>query len=199
MQFRIAHPTWKTEWPGWRDTVLVDVCNPIVWHAPPFARVVIPATPSGDMYSLATSHSCIIAVCFFHPSLPCYRTSFKSLGTFRRTCMPEVEGSDGDCWTGALRPEKAARRNGPVEAKGKARKQTNRDERKGLPDTIHGGHRVHWLHEAGRTGVGSRQRVQNRRSTASVLRSRVQREIARPVRGRVRALRQLEYASWSGG
>jgi hypothetical protein len=33
MQFRVAHPTWKIEWSGWRDTVLVDVCNPIVWHA----------------------------------------------------------------------------------------------------------------------------------------------------------------------
>jgi hypothetical protein len=185
MQFRIAHPTSRIEWPGWRDTVLVDVCNPIVWHAPPLARVVIPETPSGDMYSLVTSHSCIIAVCFFSTvssmllhELQIARQRFPH-GHAQGRCL--LVGIDGK-----QRSSQAKQREGMVRGKAKVthqRKKT-RDERKSLPDTIHGGHRVHGLHEARRTGVGSRQCGCR---TSAVQRASCGLESSERLRGRVRS------------
>jgi hypothetical protein len=85
-------------------------------------RVVIPGTPSGNMYSLVTSHSCIIAVCFllnhlFHVTARAPDDSAICPAFAHLTSMP----ADWNGWGKAMRPGEAGHREIPVQVTGRGR------------------------------------------------------------------------------
>jgi hypothetical protein len=186
MQFPIAQLTMTIQWSGWRDTVLVDVCNAALWHAPPLIRLVIPGTPSGNMYSLVTSHSCIIAVCFslnhlFHAAAKAPHASAKSSESVQLTSMPA--GWNG--WGTGDPAREASCRQSPVDVTGEGRGQGNVIEEEGktyltqsTDGTVRTGDTRRCEQESevdgARGATGAVQRVS--------LRSRVQREGSRGAR-----------------
>jgi hypothetical protein len=184
------------QWSGWRDTVLVDVCNPIWWHAPPLMRVVIPGTPSGNMYSLVTSHSCIIAVCFllnhlFHVTARAPDDSAICPAFAHLTSMP----ADWNGWGKAMRPGEAGHREIPVQVTGRGRGLGNmikEEEKTYLTQSTDGTVRTGDTRLCEQeSGVGSAGEATGAVERVS-LRSRVQREGSRRGRSRERAGRGTE-------